>query len=399
MSPRLRQPLSERMRTRSLAVGLSCAALALVWQILTVQYNYGGNWTGLFCTGDKQAIPAGLLGEPIHALRDSYGYDGQYYHYIAHDPLARTELPKFVDAPKMRYGRILVPGLAWLLAGGQPRFIDRAYFAVVLVFVFLGGFWVAWFAASRGRSFLWGFLFLLTPAALVSVDRMTVDVALAALCAGLLAIIPARRRAAEYAILAAAPLARETGLALTAAYCLWAFGRRDWRRLVFGGLTAGPYAAWKLYLEKLEGGLPLGWMGPAPLRDLVGVIWRPSPYPWSWGINTMVIGADLLALAGGLAAVGLAFQRGRRQGEEALNAALLTFGCAGVVLAVAGSRDVWIHLYGYGRVLSPLMLLLMMRALTRGTRLGFMPVALTLPRAGLQFASDLLRVLRGVTSM
>ena len=62
-------PLLRRiMPGRPLTAGLAAVALALLWQALTVRYNYGGNWTGLFCTG------ASLL---------------------------RTELPGYVDSPRL----------------------------------------------------------------------------------------------------------------------------------------------------------------------------------------------------------------------------------------------------------------------------------------------------------
>ena len=115
------------MRARCFAVAAAGTALVLLWLALTVRYNYGGNWTGLFCTGANQRVPADLLAEKLYTFPASSGYDGQFYHYIAHDPLGRTQLPNYIDAPQLRYRRILVPALAYLIAVGQGRFIDAAY--------------------------------------------------------------------------------------------------------------------------------------------------------------------------------------------------------------------------------------------------------------------------------
>ena len=90
-----------------------------------------------------------------------------------------------MDDPALRYRRILVPMLAWALALGRDSGIHAAYFATILGFVFLGVYWLARAMELGGRHPAWGLMFALTPAALVSMDRMTVDVALAAFAAGL----------------------------------------------------------------------------------------------------------------------------------------------------------------------------------------------------------------------
>ena len=384
------------MRARCLGVGLLCAALAFAWQALAVRYIYGGNWTGLFCIGGLQKLPTELPGEKLYTFPNSYGYDGQFYHYIAHDPLARSKLPEYIDAPRMRYGRILIPAMAWLLAAGRPGWIDGAYFAVVLLFMAIGGACAACFAERRGKSALWGLLFLFTPAALVSMDRMTIDVSLAAICAAAAAFFPMRRRWGEWLLVAAAPLARETGLAITAAYLLWSFARRDWRRVWGGALSVLPFAAWSLYLNVRLGSMGFHWREAAPFRDLAGVVLQPYPYPWSPAVNALVIGADWLALAGVLFAVALALRSSLGGVRNFLDSAILWFGLLGLALAAVGHRDIWIHLYGYGRVLSPLLLLLALRAVQEGAKAGFAPLLLTLLTCGLHFASNAYRILRGL---
>ncbi|MGQ9635177.1 MAG: hypothetical protein ACUVXB_13140 [Bryobacteraceae bacterium] len=387
------------MRARCLGVGLLCAGLAFVWQALAVRYIYGGNWTGLFCIGDRQKLPVELLGEKLYTFPDSYGYDGQFYHYIAHDPLARSELPEYIDAPRMRYGRILIPAAAWLLAAGQPGWIDEAYFAIVLLFLFMGSACAACLAERHGKSPVWGLLFLLTPAALVSMDRMTIDVSLLAICAAAAAFFPMRRQWDEWLILAAAPLARETGLALTAAYLSWSFVRRDWRRLWGGALSVLPFAFWSLYLNLRLGPMGFNWREAAPFRELAGVVLQPYPYPWSAAVNALVLGADWLALSGALFAIASALRGPLGSLRSFLYSAILWFGLLGLALAAVGHRDIWIHLYGYGRVLSPLLLLLALRAVAEGTKTGFAPWVLTLLTCGLYFASSAYRILRGLTGL
>src|ERR1019366_4727173 len=79
----------------------------------------------------------------------------QYYRFLAHDPFLRHGTATDLDTPIDRSRRILVPLLAWALAGSQQGAIDGAY----------------------------GLVFLAVPATIVGVDTMTVDITLAALTA------------------------------------------------------------------------------------------------------------------------------------------------------------------------------------------------------------------------
>jgi hypothetical protein len=143
-----------RMRKRkpwlALLVALLAAAITLGWEALTVHYNYGGNWTALFCTSGTRLLPPWLGGERIYRFKGSNGYDGQSYHYQAHDSFLRRGTAAFIDSQKMRYRRILVPLAACLVAGGQDRIVDGAHVAVILLAVFTGAYWSTRCASVRG---------------------------------------------------------------------------------------------------------------------------------------------------------------------------------------------------------------------------------------------------------
>src|SRR5262249_31926227 len=130
-----------RMRTSLLVAALGAIA-AFGWQFLVVHSQYGGNWTGLYYTGDRYPPPPELA-ETIWVHPNSTGYDGQFYHYIAHDPLMRRGFDRAIDAPRLRYRRILVPAVANLLAFGQDRFVDGAYIGLIGASVFLGILWMS----------------------------------------------------------------------------------------------------------------------------------------------------------------------------------------------------------------------------------------------------------------
>src|ERR1051325_6140340 len=100
------------MLARPWQAGLAGAAIALGWQWLVVAGYFHGQWSALFVTGDRfEQSPQGRA-ERTYVLSGSFGYDGQLYHTIAHDPLDLHYTQEFLDAPQARYSRILIPGLS-----------------------------------------------------------------------------------------------------------------------------------------------------------------------------------------------------------------------------------------------------------------------------------------------
>src|SRR5215469_5863027 len=81
----------------------------------------------------------------------------------------------------LRYRRILVPVLAFALALGHSAWIDPAYELVCLFSIALGVYWSCRATVKAGLSPFLGLLLLAFPAVLISVDRMVIDGALAAL--------------------------------------------------------------------------------------------------------------------------------------------------------------------------------------------------------------------------
>ena len=124
-----------------------------------------------------------------------------------HDPVFREGFAIHVDDARLRYRRILVPGLAFLLAFGQSDHVDAAYRVTILGFLFLGVYWLSRYAAREGRNPEWGLFFCVIPAAATSVERLTIDIALAALCAGYAFYASSRQESKLTAILILAPFA------------------------------------------------------------------------------------------------------------------------------------------------------------------------------------------------
>src|ERR1700682_2177017 len=103
------EPKKRLARLRQLPFVWAALALALLllWQYLTVRYNYQGNWTAAFCTGENQGVPPELAPK-TYLMLHTFGYDGQMDRYVAHDPWMKRGFEKYIDAPVLRYRRILV---------------------------------------------------------------------------------------------------------------------------------------------------------------------------------------------------------------------------------------------------------------------------------------------------
>lgn len=148
------------------------------------------------------------------AFAGSEGYDGKFYHFMAHDPWLRRGFVAHVDNARMRWRRILLPALAHTLALAHDEWVDVAYVAAVLTFLCAGTLAAATLLARHGLPPLLGICFVLVPAVTSSLHAMTGDVALAALTVGFALGAVSPHGLGWNAMLVLAPLARETGFLL-----------------------------------------------------------------------------------------------------------------------------------------------------------------------------------------
>jgi hypothetical protein len=346
-----------------------CAMLAvLCWQAATVQFNYGGNWTALFMTGEFHPPPPQLAGH-TYVFKASAGYDGQFYRYVAHAPWYRADWAPYYDSPRLRNERILVPALAWLLAAGKDQYVDGAYIALILCWVWLGTYWLGRYAVDEGRHPAWGLAFLLLPATLTSIDRMTVDVAMAALSVAFVRYAKKESSARLYLVLVLAVLVRETGALLVAGQCLYDLAGRRWRRAAGFATAMLPAAAWYMYIWNRTAVLAAAhpeehahhagfWRLQYPGAGMFMKLFHPEQYPFGPWLNHGLQVADALALCGFAALMAMAVWSLRQRPWDVEQWAMLGF----VALALATSpADVWVQVYNYGRLFTPLVFLAALR--------------------------------------
>lgn len=419
-------------------VAAICTASVAGWQALTVHYNFDGNWTALFRTGSvPKGVPPALKDDSLYVFGNSGGYDGQFYHYLAHDPLLRRNFSAFMDDPRYRAHRILVPGLAFLAAFGRDENLDAAYFAVVWFFVALGAYWLGRLAVLYSYSAWLGLGFALVPAVLVSMDRLTVDVALAACCVGFVLYVEEPSPVPLYVVLTTAGLVRETGLLLTLAYCAYlatskssprfqyrapeflrtrfpflnrARGRAPQNKLrtmsaseriasaaIFAS-SAIPTLAWWAYVNLHVAEVPEGsFLSIALFAGLAGRILHPDAYPEtaSVAVRQLAVALDFVALAGIVAALLWAGQRAWQRAWSPVTIAVYLF----ALLAIALNKgDAWSETFAFGRTLTPLLLLAALDGMTiRSALPAFAMLALD-PRIGVEMGGQILNVAREIFS-
>ncbi|HYL35303.1 MAG TPA: hypothetical protein VEV17_05280 [Bryobacteraceae bacterium] len=367
--------------------------LAFGWQFLTVHSNYQGRWNALFCTGEKNSQPPELASENLYLFTGSQGYDGQMYHYIAHDPFFVRGLDMYLDAPRVRYRRILIPLAAHVLALGRDGRIDAAYIGVILFTIFCGGYWLSLYAAAVGFHPALGFSFLLIPAVLISIDRLTVDVALAALCIALALLVSRESRYRLYGVLLAAPLVRETGFLLVAGYVLSLLWKRRLRSALFFATAALPALAWYAFVQLQTSSEDIAAFSRIPFQGIALRMATPYQYPFGPAIAAISTILDYAALAAIALAVALAI----RMGFQRL-AGPVEFGiyCFVIFAAFLFSPGAWAEVYAFGRTLSPLLILLGIYGLSKRYWIFTLPLLLVVPRTVIQLGPQVIGVFRKV---
>jgi hypothetical protein len=375
---------------KAAAVGACAFSLVLAWQTTTVHCNYGGNWSALFYIGDRWPLPPELASDGVRVFRNDPGYDGVFYHLVAHDPWLTRGFSRFADNASLRWRRILTPGLAHLAAFGNDARIHTSYICVNLLFVFLGAWWLARYCLSQGLNFAIGLGFLAIPSVLVSMDRLTIDTALAALIIGFLVYAGKDKGMKSMALLALCPLARETGLCVTAGQALADFRNREWKRAFGTAATTIPFFLWAGFVLRhtpADGTPWLAW----PFEGILRRTLHPLAYPITGRWVALAAFLDYLALLGIWVALFLTGYLALKRKSGLLESCALTFAFAAIFL---GKADIWSGAYEFGRTMSPLLILLGLYAVREKNRWFLLPLILSLPRILLQLEPQLRGILK-----
>jgi hypothetical protein len=288
-----RQGVVERTRrfaATPVAVVLVATSAYAVW---TVWYLSGRPAVGLAHVGTR-FVERGAPNERIDDLRDDAvgdaGYDGQFFLYMALDPLGARE---HLDDPAYRYTRILYPLAASALALGFAGAIPLTLLLVNLLAV-AGGTWaLAVLLRRRGVSPWFAAAFAVYPGLWVAVSHDLSEPLAYALVACALLVLDAercRRPLAGAAVLALAGLTREVTLVFAVALAIGVVAARrtsraggPWQTAAASlGLAVLPYVLWKV-------GLGI-WLSSAGTPEAT----RLSPWPFGgllahWPLNRLLV--------------------------------------------------------------------------------------------------------------
>jgi hypothetical protein len=210
--------------------------------------------------------------------------DGQNFYRVALDPFGDGGI--FAGSGEYtgtayRYGRILFPLAAWVLALGQRRLIPvtlpLAYVSGVLLFATL--------ACARcgraGRPPIVGLAALLVPSAFFTVPLLVPEFLIAGLV--LLTYDFAEANRIRQALVAGALLllARETAVLAFPPLILPHVRRREWRAVARWSVVAIPLLVWYMWLRARIGVWPFLDPGHAatraldlPMRSFLSTLWR-----------------------------------------------------------------------------------------------------------------------------
>jgi hypothetical protein len=304
------------LRDRPPALPWFFAILAAIagWQALYCGVATEGKLSGLFFIGERMHWPAEVT-RGAFVYPNTEGYDGQLYRVIAHDPGMRGA-GQTLYGPRYWYRRILIPASAALLGGP----IDLWYVAITDLLLALGGLCFVRLAADVCRPVVAAAAYCAIPAVVASTDRMVVDGPMVALSIVAWWCYRERRFVPMLTALAAAVLARETALCVTAGIGLAYLLGRDYRRAFAVAASAIPAVAWWIWIALRTAPTSMDRQLSIPLLPQIARLFRANSRtgatPFVNGVlqSMDVVGVLCLLFAFGWVAATLVRQR--RVSEE-----------------------------------------------------------------------------------
>jgi hypothetical protein len=317
---------------------------------------YGFNPTGPIMIGDQW--DGRRFWTPETRVLPGVGYDGQFFYYLAQDPLLlSSDAPTQFDNPPYRAGRILYPLLTYLLALGQPSLIPWALLAVNVLAAAAATAAAVAITRTLGARPTFSLWVLLSPSIFVGlIADLAEPTAVACLVLGVALYLRGRLGWAGLA-LALATLAREVSGAVPAIFAAHALWRRRWRQAALYLAPLALPALWHLWVGVRYGGLPLLKANPNFGFPLSGALYRagvllgltdpllgprqpPDPFP-----ELLIVVASVALLLSGL------LRLRRHRDDQSLQLALQS---ASVLATEASSR---VAVGSYSRVVGiPLLL-------------------------------------------
>jgi hypothetical protein len=297
--PALSTRLAERMST---PIVLAAIVLVMYGASAVASLRADGG-LGRINMGPVWAVQRGeseAIDQAVRAGPRGTGYDGQFFYFIALDPV---HAHAYVDDASYRYTRIAYPMTARLAALGEADRIPAALILVNVAAAAIATFCLASLFA-RKRFPTWpALLFALYPGLLYAFAKDTSEVLAYSAVVAAIYVLDSRATWAATAgsglLFGYAGLTRETA-ALFSVGCVIALvadGRRAalGRAAVLTVLALAPLAAWKAFLS-----LWLGFSNQGIIDSLVPLHGIAEQWPWSVNETNVALAVILPALISAL---------------------------------------------------------------------------------------------------
>lgn len=131
--------------------------------------------TSLFYFGSNFSFPDIVKTEEFYIYQGSDGYDGQFYVLIAMDPFFSKGYGSFIDNPRYRYTRILLPFLSYIFALGQTSLIPCTYVLINLAGLALGCFYFTRILRFYGANTFYLLIYAISLGMYIAIKRMLPD--------------------------------------------------------------------------------------------------------------------------------------------------------------------------------------------------------------------------------
>jgi hypothetical protein len=298
----------------------------------------------LFC--DAGRVPAHFL-----VLKDSAGYDGQYYYRLALNPFTAGDASCGVrfDFSSYRHQRIAYPLLVWLFSAGKAEYVPAMMILVNYLFLcgiaWLGG----WYAKAFNMPVLWGLIIPLYPGFLLTLSRDLTEITAAFFVLAGFVLLKKSKPNAAACLLSLGVFAKETALLAALGsglvYCRDFFKHRR-RSAVPWCFFAAPvlcYCLWHLFLFFYWGILPSAGgvqnLGPpfAGMARFIAALLPPS------SAAAQLYLAELLFIGSGIAAAALTVRKSAADAH--IKISWLLYGLLMVLL----TQLVWCEDWGFLR--------------------------------------------------
>lgn len=232
-----------------------------------------------------------------HIVNGTWGYDGQFYYYIARD-LHPLTVAQYLDIPAYRYQRILYPLLAHFISFGNQALIPWVMVVLGVLFQAMGTWMVAKLLDSWGVNVWFSLVYGLWVGFGLSVRSVMAEPLAFGLVAGAWVASQHDKQTLSWLLLGLSLFAKEVTIGFILAFALDMVWHRRWRQLA-GLLTiAGlPYLIFQIWLLATFGrfGISSGGAMATPFEIIPYMgVWRMLQNP---SLILKVLGVALIPMA------------------------------------------------------------------------------------------------------